>query len=243
MNKTKSGKYRFNRKHLVISLLVLVIFLLVMLIFNIKTLALVKNKFVGYNQGSSDFSSNSGFGPNLNSDLSIQNQLYDAGNNLIAVNSKLPLLQFERKLPLELTLSDMYVLVHDDSNFTNFKLFSMNYITNLHKDNGLVNSRISDKSFFIVYCPNIDLVEVYSSRVKGKVRRFNLSDRYYTYKTGISCRLIEDSSGDFWEPLLGYRVVNNTLIKNEALTPLNFKFIGNELSRNLMLTYGITPDE
>ncbi len=118
----------------------------------------------------------------------------------------------------------------------------MNYIINLYNESKLVSSSISDKSFFIVYCPNIDLVEVYSSKIDGEVRRFTLSDEYYTYKTGISCRLLRDSSGNLWEPLLGRGVINRTILTDKSLTPLNFKFIGNELSKNLMLTYNITPD-
>ncbi|NIA04222.1 MAG: hypothetical protein GWP09_02620, partial [Nitrospiraceae bacterium] len=115
----KSSNYQLKRRIVIISLSILTLALIILLIFNIKSFILINNKMT----------SNSSI-----PDLSIQNKLYDSGNKLIDINSKLPLLQFERKLPLELTLSDMYVLVHDDSNFTNFKLFSMNYIINLYNE-------------------------------------------------------------------------------------------------------------
>ncbi len=184
-------------------------------------------------------------------DLTNKNDLI---NNLILINSRLHLLRPVQKLPLETNLNDTFILLYSFNeggpNNKTMKLYSLPYIIWEYNHNRLINTEIKDQKsnlstyYLIVYCPSIHLIRTYSRKVGNKILNFSLSNYYYTYKTGVECKLLIDSEGNYWEPLLGRRVdpLKNKIIKSMRLEPTSFHLLGQEIALDLIQTYNIKPN-
>jgi hypothetical protein len=155
-------------------------------------------------------------------------------NLLIDSETKLSSTTTKKIMPNDEKFEDMFIMIYEEKDPSRFKIYSVSYIKMLYDMGLLLNSKIADKNFFIAYCPEINLIEVYDSNFNNEVLNFKLSKSYSVYKTGVSCRNAVDNYGRELDVLNGVFLKEKTKLRTK-----NFKILGAELANNIMNEYGV----
>ncbi|MEM2121365.1 MAG: hypothetical protein QXU20_01760 [Candidatus Woesearchaeota archaeon] len=213
--KLKIIKPKKEKKELILMLL---FFILLLQILTFSYLTIIKQKIENQNKAN----------------INLDEKFYKTINLLIDSESKLSSAIIKNDLPLNENFEDMYIMIFDDKNTTNFKIYSISYIK-MNYDFGLfINSKINNENFFIAYCPEIDLVEVYNSNFKNEILDFKVAKTHTIYKTGISCKNAIDNYGREFDILNGILIKDGTKLKTKP-----FKILGPQLAQNIMKEYGV----
>ncbi|MGB9748611.1 MAG: hypothetical protein ACP5OZ_04655 [Candidatus Woesearchaeota archaeon] len=161
-------------------------------------------------------------------------EYYSVMNLLIDSETKLSSATTKNILPNDEKFNDMFIMIYEEQEPTKFRIYSISYIKMLYNLGMLVNSKIDDKNFFIAYCPEINLIEVYESNLNNEILNFKPSNSYSVYKTGISCKNVVDNKERDFDVLNGIFLKEKTKLKR-----INFKILGAELANNIMKEYGV----